>query len=98
MVSGISVKKIGSITVLGKLFKIYEKQFTDEDAAVGWTDYEKSSISIQSGVNADVRESILIHEVLHIISDCMGMDLTENQILQLESGLSGIIKVKYKKS
>lgn len=79
------------IKILGIEYTIIERQpFHIEDYDMGMSDSIRNEIIIRSGMNQDTKESTILHEVIHILSDKMGLSLEENTINCLESGLYSV--------
>lgn len=54
--------------------------------------YDKGSatITLSAGVPAGMRRQIMLHEMMHAVADLVGVDLGENTIQALASGLASI--------
>jgi len=78
------------------LSKVYDIQFEDpglwSSNGMGRCYVPDQVIRINSSMNIETQKSTLIHEILHVVSDCCGLDLTEQQINSLETGLYSVIK------
>ena len=53
----------------------------------GECDYDKSVMSIRDGMESQQERKTVLHETLHAVSDQMGLNLSEKQIVGLENGL-----------
>ena len=79
------------MNILGQEFEIvYRDCFHPEDADMGKTDTRLSQIIIRQNMNQDVSESTVLHEVIHVISEKLGLELSEAQVLGIESGLYSV--------
>ena len=57
------------------------------DAAMGRGDSKTATIHLCKDMNDQVKRSTLLHEIIHQISDKLGLDLNEAQVCGLETGL-----------
>lgn len=74
--------------ILGIPYKLnYKEQFDRAETNHGSTDFLNTEINICKSLNSESRNSTFLHEVLHVIDFNLGLDLTENQIAALSSGL-----------
>jgi len=79
------------VNILGLEYKIIEREaFHSEDHNMGMSDSIRNEIIIRPSMNNDNKESTLLHEVIHIISDKLGLDLDESKVGCLESGLYSV--------
>ena len=79
------------IKILGIEYTIIERQpFHIEDHDMGISDSIRNEIIIRAGMNQDTKESTILHEIIHILSDKMGLGLEEKVVGCLESGLYSI--------
>ena len=58
----------------------------------GECSYEDSIITIKENIKDDIKEEIILHEILHLISDSLGLELTEIQVRCLSSALYDTLK------
>jgi len=80
-----------TIKILGIEYTIIERQpFHTEDHDMGISDSIRNEIIIRWGMNQDTKESTILHEVIHALSDKMGLGLEENIVNCLESGLYSV--------
>lgn len=63
-----------------------------ESNNMGVADSVKSKITVRKGMPKDVTNSTILHESMHIINDNLGLDLSEKQILGLESGIFSLLQ------
>lgn len=89
------MEKIGTIKISGKQISIF--QVNDPELA-GESNSTECWIKINKNLPNDHKESIKLHEIIHIASDYAGLNLTEKQVLGLESILFPIVKVKTRKA
>ena len=59
---------------------------------IGCSDSEKQLITIKDGLKPDQERSTALHEVLHGISEMLGLGLTEKQVQGLETGLFSVLR------
>lgn len=59
---------------------------------LGMYDDQTATIFIKPDLTPQIRRSTIIHECLHAISCVYGLDLTENQVLILESAILTLFK------
>jgi hypothetical protein len=85
------------ITVLGKPYTIL-KQATDEgNGVMGSANSARQVINIVQGYGKEQTEETLLHEVVHIVSNELALDLAEEDVRRLAVGLySAGIKVPVK--
>jgi len=78
------------------LSKEHTVQFEDpglwSDNGMGRCYVPDQVIRINSGMHTETQKSTLLHEILHVIDDCCGLGLTEQQINGLETGLYSVFK------
>lgn len=65
-----------------------------EENAVGWAphvlgvaDIIESRILLREGLQKDMRDQTLVHEVIHLIADITGVPLSEDQTRQMTAGV-----------
>lgn len=58
----------------------------------GLADSMRGTIHLNSEMPQDVKESVLSHEVIHIISDNNGLELSEPQVTILSTSLFCVLK------
>lgn len=54
---------------------------------IGCSDLENQHITVKDGMKPEQEKSTLLHEVIHAISDTLGLNLTEKEVQGLETGL-----------
>ena len=62
------------------------------ECALGRAYLKEAKILVASGMNKDMEDSTLIHELVHMISDIQGLDLDEMQVSALGVGVYSLIK------
>jgi len=81
------------VMVLGMKHKIsYFKEHDPTDSAMGRSLIKMGEIKICNEMPKDIQEQTISHEVVHIINDHLGIELKENQVCALASGLYSFIK------
>lgn len=73
-------------------FKLFSKNWTVKYSTemgkdLGECDIEQQTVTVKDELLLEQEQSTLLHELLHAISDSLGLCLTEKQVLGLESGL-----------
>lgn len=87
------IKRPERIKVISKRFTIdYLPEGTDPlvDGKMGECDTSGQRICVEEGLTSDTQKEVILHEVLHAVSDEMGIDLSEEQV---EGGARGILAV-----
>ena len=80
-----------SVRILGKTYSLHwveKQQFKYEDC--GHCDYEKQEIAVVMGYHKEQERDTLLHEILHGIEHEMGLDLAEEEIRSLATGLYAV--------
>ena len=54
---------------------------------VNWGCISNRDNTITVDITLKQKERVLIHEVIHLISDCFGSDLTEKQVCSVSEGV-----------
>lgn len=75
-----------------KIIDVEDNQFSN--SSMGRSNTRTGEILISSKMPPDIREETILHEVIHILSDTLGIDLSENQVLALSSGLYATFQMK----
>ena len=94
------------INLFGRTIKVEVREslplssYTDskEDLlAVGCCYFVEQVVMIKACLDYDSKMSTLLHEIIHMISDQLSLNLSEKQVCGLEAGLFSIIKdLKFK--
>jgi predicted DNA binding protein len=80
------------IKVAGIYYDIVYKSNEEMNGLIGTADFNKQLISINREHTEQTQEIAFVHEVLHIISDVYGINLTEEQVRVLTHGIIGVCK------
>jgi len=64
---------------------------SDLDSSMGHSWYKGQKIGISSETSLEQNKNTLLHEILHMISDAARIELTENQISTIATGLNPIV-------
>ena len=80
------------IKVAGIYYDIVYKSNEEMNGLIGTADFNKQLISINREHTEQTHEIAFVHEVLHIISDVYGINLTEEQVRVLTHGIIGVCK------
>lgn len=70
----------------GELFEEYGEDL------LGHVEWSKCEIRLRAGMPDDRAYSVLFHEIIHAISDDMALDLTEEAVRQLNTGIFGVLR------
>lgn len=81
------------IEVLGYTYRIEKKPAHEIDGNWGRTSTVEQVVQIADHLTGDQLPSTLLHEVIHAVSDNLGIELNEHQIRLLEAGLYSVFKV-----
>ena len=81
-----------TIKILGFTYRVHvcdQSQFPEgfRDNNVGHVHHDTNDIYISTKCSRENQISILIHEVVHTISSKQGLNLTEETVIRLETGL-----------
>ena len=81
------------IKILGQDFNIVdEPEGSLEKKYVGTVCYKKSEIALERDLLPDVRNSTILHEIIHALDYKLKLDLSEDQVIRLETGLFAVMK------
>ena len=75
------------VTIIGHRVRILPLADQGDEKIVGFSSTTQETILISPTLPDGVWDEILIHEVLHYISDTLGKELTEDQIKGMSSEL-----------
>lgn len=82
------------VSVIGKKFQVIQVDKSDldtlEDESDGECEYAQQTIKIRMGRAPDCVKDTLLHECIHAIEDSLNLELTENQVARLATGLIGL--------
>jgi len=84
-------KKIKSLTICGIPFEVLYDNSIWSHGHMGRCNTIDCQIMIRGNMPDANRRSTILHEVLHIISAKMSLDLSEAQVSALEAGLYPLI-------
>jgi hypothetical protein len=59
---------------------------------LGLIDYATNTIYLKDNPNEEIMKETLLHEVIHGIEFALGLNLTEQQVTALSSGLYAVVK------
>jgi len=84
---------------MSRTVKLLDLEFTviDDDGsgwaagAMGRADLKNSKIHICSEMEKGMKDSVLLHEVLHIIADIQGVEMSEQDTSCIASGFYSLI-------
>lgn len=64
----------------------------DTNPGVGRSDGAKQLIAVEDGQPLASEQDTLLHEVLHVVEEYMGMDVPEEVVLKFATGLLAVMK------
>lgn len=59
---------------------------------LGLIDYATNTIYLKDNPNEEIMKETLLHEVIHGVEFALGLNLTEQQVTALSSGLYAVVK------
>jgi len=81
------------LSILGMKHEVtYFKSHDGNDGAMGRSHIKHGIINICDEMPDDIQEQTILHEVVHIISDHLELEMKENQVGGLATGLYAFIK------
>ena len=80
------------IKISGIEYDIVYQSKEQMNGHLGLADFNGQKISINSDGTRQTQEIALVHEILHIISDSYGLNLSEHQVKILTHGLIAFYK------
>ena len=84
----------GFIDILGVTYEIVQVDASSlPDGYRGLCDSSHAKITLSNDLPSSVRRQILLHEITHAISDSLGMELTEEQVSSIGTGLASITQL-----
>ena len=81
------MKRPTSVNILGHHVPIRPLPEQADDRNVGMASTTAEVIYVEASLPDGVWHEILLHEVLHYLSDTLGKDLTEEQVKGISAGL-----------
>ncbi|MDP3937667.1 MAG: hypothetical protein Q8R92_05975 [Deltaproteobacteria bacterium] len=95
------MKRPARIRVLGKQFVVsfvtsdaagLRDSPDDNDPGMGRCDPETQSIFIREGQPIESEQDTVLHEVLHAVENAMGLEVDEERVTRLATGLLAVIR------
>ena len=83
---------IMKIKVAGIIYDVVRKTNEEMNGLIGTADFNRQIISINKEHTEQTQEIAFVHEILHIISDAYGINLSEEQVKILTHGLVAFYK------
>ena len=80
------------IKILGKTFKVVERNFEDSPEAAGLTYVTDQELHYRTDDHFEAQRDTLLHEVIHGVELQLGLELTEQQVTSLAAGLLGVLR------
>jgi hypothetical protein len=86
------VKRPASVDIMGHKVRILPMPEQGDEKIVGFVDTSREIIYVSTALSDGAWDEVLLHEVVHYISDTSGKELTEDQVKGMSNGLfnSGI--------
>ena len=82
--------RYSQLRILGQDFTVtYKKDMTD---VMGLCSSANNTIDLKDGMQFEKEQEVLLHEVIHAISDLMESNLTEKQVSTLAVGVYAFLK------
>lgn len=82
-----------TIDIIGQDYDLkFEKGFAKDGSANGLIVYEDLEIYIEDSLRTEKKKEILLHEIIHGISEGLSMGLEENAVQALARSLYSVIK------
>ena len=78
---------MSSITILGKRWDVVFFEDNDLSGNMGACNRGKMKISLCRGLNIDQLGDTILHEVIHAVNEELALDLPEQKIAQIATGL-----------
>jgi len=75
------------MNILGFDYKLSDDEDDNKLGCYGKTFFLTQEIKIAANLSSQQKTSTTLHEILHVINESMRLDLTENTICRLETGL-----------
>lgn len=76
-----------TVTIAGIIYQIIQKSQEEMQGRIGLANFNTQEIWIGSEFTEQTKHIAQMHEVLHIISDAYGLELTEHQVKYLTHAL-----------
>lgn len=77
--------------IFGQEYEIIRRDtFHEEDHGMGRADTLRGQIVIRKGMNKDIDETTVLHEVIHVVSDNLELALNETQVAGITCGLYSV--------
>ena len=94
------LEKIDSIKVFGKTYKIVYVGTDDYDlleGKYGKVSFQTQTMYLDASLTGEQKMDSFFHELFHIISSDLKMDIAENQVQQLACGITDFMINNYHK-
>lgn len=86
-------KSVGyEIELCGTKWFIKEDYPVDEEISDGITNFDKQEVVVNSELHSHRKSLAVVHELLHVVCDSVGLDEDEEIIRRLEHGVLQIVK------
>ena len=84
-------KRIDILGVVWKVSLLTGRQDHRLEENDGFVDFPTSSIVVNSKLPKDQQYSVLLHEIFHILSRQLDVNLSESKIMRLEGGFFQVV-------
>ena len=95
------MKRPETIRILGKRVSVkyvpagdilLKDSHDDPEPGVGRSDSTKQLIGIEDGQPLESEQDALLHEVMHMLEDWMGIEISEDAVTKMATGLIAVLK------
>ena len=80
------------VRCLGHVLRVEFVPLIHEGESVGIIDYEAGAIRIQNAQPMDEQKSTLLHELIHGVSDGMGLEWDEDSVAETERVMFALLR------
>jgi len=71
---------INTLRIAGLNYEIRERSSEEMDGKLGLADFNNQLISVNQSCSSQTKKIAIYHELIHILSDAYGLQLTEEQV------------------
>ena len=83
---------MNAITILGKPYQIHYVDKVDDDDNSGESNIRTGEIKVLNALTPHLSRETLLHEIIHIVSDELYLELSERQVAALSVGLYSVYR------
>ena len=81
------------ITFMGYTFRvIQETEHTEDEERYGLIDYKMQAIQLNKNTSDDRKQETLVHELIHLVSGFLNIEIEEDDVGRLGHGLYAVLK------